>query len=178
MELVDCPELKMRLSRAGCSRLWTSARKKMPENWEGRKACVGCPLGAERAGHNPKDQLSAKTRSADGHLARNFLVGTCSRCQKQADRMPGGRLCITCYNRQREAIRGKSAKGYRPHIADLLKKDRLFVSATDGGSEWLQDFVLSRTELMIAAAGQATTPIFFGRPRIKSRVQHQYALAL
>ncbi len=44
----------------------------------------------------------------------------CARWTKYSARLINGRFCISCYNRNREALVGKNAKGSRPALCDRL----------------------------------------------------------
>lgn len=76
--------------------------------------------------------------------------------------MVGGLLCISCYNRHREALRGRNAKGTRPGLADRLHTVRLEVA----GRPVRVEAVTGRVEAMLALGKRqvAPGPIAFGRP--------------
>lgn len=62
-----------------------------------------CSIGAAHAGER--------------HIERSSFYGSniCPRCHKGTTRrLVGGLLCIGCYNRQREYLNGRNAKGTRP----------------------------------------------------------------
>ncbi|MBT9100033.1 hypothetical protein KFZ76_20230 [Methylovulum psychrotolerans] len=63
--------------------------------------CKGCAVGAGHAGVK---------------AVRVDLSHTCSRCQAQAQRLIGKKLCISCYNRQLEFKSGKNRRGNPPRI--------------------------------------------------------------
>ena len=62
--------------------------------------CQACPVGAEHAGDVALD-----------------LSTTCSRCQRVAPRLIHKKLCVSCYNREREMARGKDRRGKPPRLA-------------------------------------------------------------
>src|ERR1035437_9016007 len=97
LEMMRCDRRDMTLSTAGCGRLWEAAQikhaAKKLEVWEGIAACHTCPIGARNAGR----EVEAVFQPAAA------LAAYCPRCSKPASRLINGRLCISCYNRDREA---------------------------------------------------------------------------
>jgi hypothetical protein len=65
-------------------------------------ACRSCPIGAAHSG------------KALIHYSALYETLICPRCACGTTRMIQGRKCINCYNRQREYISGKNAKGTAP----------------------------------------------------------------
>src|SRR5450759_2593872 len=100
----------MTLSTSGCGRLWEAAQikhaAKKLEPWEGIATCHTCPIGARNAGR----EMEAVFQPAAA------LACYCPRCNRPASRLINGRLCISCYNRDREAAIGRNAKGSRPRL--------------------------------------------------------------
>ena len=101
LELFHCAQQRLDLSREACA------------NFHLRRhtvACARCPIGAHHAGRQAPSR----------HLAES----TCARCEGHASRIIQGRLCVSCYNRQGEAERGRDRKGNVPGLqlstADLL----------------------------------------------------------
>ena len=94
LEMVSCDRRRMTLTRTGCASLYRSAATTTVKPWEGRAACVGCALGAARAG---------LPTAAAGPAAP---VGShwCVRHEGPAERVIQGRVCVSCYNREREAL--------------------------------------------------------------------------
>lgn len=64
--------------------------------------CRSCPVGAIHAGAVP--------------ITVSGLYGSsiCPRCRKGATRMIGNRICVGCYNREREYLSGRNARGNAP----------------------------------------------------------------
>ena len=65
-------------------------------------ACRSCPVGASHAG------------SAFVAMSRLFGAKLCPRCRFGATRIIGGRVCVNCYNREREMACGRNARGNEP----------------------------------------------------------------
>lgn len=95
----------LQITPATCAGLWARARRS-PEDALVRLApCVGCQIGAGHAG------APVSTRSAPCGSGAAF----CARCGGgSARRLIGGRLCMNCYNRGREAQVGRNARGGPP----------------------------------------------------------------
>ena len=101
-----CEPLRASLSPRACGQNHNDQR---------HPACQACPIG----------QRHAAEHSLKVHQSKPAT--TCVRCERQ----PGRRLlehgiCISCYNRQREVIRGRDRKGNVPGLqlftGDLLLK--------------------------------------------------------
>lgn len=117
MQLFVCPSIpgKLTLSAQSCANYHVSAQKK---EWALRlRHCVECPVGAKNAGVD----LAAP-------FQRRAL---CVRCGSGAGRMVLGRLCMSCYNREREWRIGKNAKGRQPREYKPLGRF-LFTRLADG----------------------------------------------
>ena len=65
-------------------------------------ACRLCPVGAVHAG-----EVAASMSPLKGTL-------TCARCHRTASRLIGAMVCVSCYNRAREVLIGRNAKGTAP----------------------------------------------------------------
>lgn len=106
----DCARLRASLSPNACAINWSRA--------EPGSSCAGCPIGAAHAGKPlaPPPQLHPP----------------CLRCGQNGRRLIGGVLCCSCFNRQREAILARNAKGSPPlsimqrlcEAVALIKLDR------------------------------------------------------
>lgn len=96
--------------------------------------CKNCQLGAAHSGRKP---------------VRANLTHFCVRCQRQATRLIGKQLCISCYNRQREFERGKNRHGNPPTL--LVADRRIAVTAHDR-LVLHHHKVTSMTELLVGLA--------------------------
>src|ERR1700733_3595145 len=134
------------LSTRGCGRIWESANgPKPPDHHEGRYACRGCPIGESNHTGKPPDPYAA---------LRESVRRICSRCGRVTDRLINADtfgLCISCFNRHGEVLRGKNARGTVPALSALLHTEQAQVT-TDSGSHILtRHNVLSFTELKVQA---------------------------
>lgn len=101
-----CEPLKASLSAKSCAANHSEKRN---------ESCVQCPIGQHHAGEQGMRVHRAKP------------TGVCVRCERRTTRrMLGHGICISCYNRQREVLRGRNGKGVRPllqlYAADVLIK--------------------------------------------------------
>src|SRR5690606_26241625 len=75
----------------------------------------------------------------------------CARCHRYASRLIGGYACVSCRNREYEAIRGRNAKGTRPvKIAGRLARRRLRFLAADQVQELDVERSIDTEELVMA----------------------------
>ena len=144
-----CEPLRASLSPRACGQNHSDRR---------HPACHACPIG----------QRHAAEHSLRVHQSKPAT--TCARCE----RLPGRRLlehgiCISCYNRQREVIRGRDRKGNLPGLqlftADLLLKGEApahgFAVEPVAPGAWLVSFLtrdeaeLHRTLSAITSNGAA-----------------------
>jgi hypothetical protein len=156
--MVACSRRQLTLTKAGCARLFVSANGPVaPDPWEGRAACRGCPIGSANATGQPPNPLLEIKES---------LSRICSRCGRTPERLIWNTLCPSCDNRQREAVRGRNAKGNRPKLADLLHPAHLVVSVGSTMRTIHKPAVLSLSEVIIQAAKAVNGPAVFARPRV------------
>lgn len=112
-----CQRLSATLSVASCSKMWTEANEKAAErHWR----CRGCETGASHAGRH-----GASTSGLRGSMV-------CSRCHRGATRLIGKWLCVSCFNRQREFVSGRNAKGAPPSRMLPLHRRSVAVVLPDG----------------------------------------------
>lgn len=103
-----CERQRATLSTEACAASWRRA----DELNNGQcSACRLCPVGAVHAG-----EVAASMSPLKGTL-------TCARCHRASGRLIGGMVCVSCYNRAREFVVGKNAKGTSPvKTADLCPR--------------------------------------------------------
>lgn len=105
------------MSPASCARNYRAAPDEVRR---GRlEACVGCPVGLQHAEPGAKPKVQQK---ATAFAYRQV----CVRCRRGGDDAANSRLvgrmrlvrdhttCVSCYNREREVLQGKNAKGAKP----------------------------------------------------------------
>ncbi len=153
VELFTCTKTGMRLTPAGCGRLYLSTHEKRPKEWEGRFACLGCQVGKVNAGGEP---------AGPAELAAEVWHDVCARCLTSGSRVINGRLCVSCYNRDREAAIGRDRKGHRPVLADAIHPVTIVMQRGDQVERLHADRVLAAAEMMVAAAKAQKTSLTFG----------------
>jgi hypothetical protein len=140
------------------SKLWSAANQpKPPDPWTGLASCRGCPLGESHATGRPPDPFAA---------VRESLRMTCSRCNKKSEwivRPATLGYCLSCYNRNLEALKGKNAKGTRPALSEQLHTGDALISEGDQQRVVIRTFVPSFTELTTQVRRRATGPLEFSR---------------
>lgn len=153
-ELFTCGRMSLRLTPAGCSRLWLSAQDKdnAPKSWEGRSACVTCPIGAANSGR----EISPVAADVAA------IKGCCARCLRRTDRLIKGLHCVSCYNRQAEADKGRNRKGTKPRLCAQLHDAQMAVTVRVGIQIISAQKVIGVTEVILAAARHAEDVLHFG----------------
>lgn len=97
-------------------------------------ACQRCPLGALHAGAEPVTH------------SEHYASDQCPRCGFGTNRMIAGRVCVNCYNREREVVAGVNGRGNAPkRIAPMASIPLRLVI---GGR--VEDVVESAAELHLA----------------------------
>lgn len=143
----QCSRLRAKLSTEACSGMW---RKADEINDGSHSACRLCPLGAVHAG-----EVSASMSPLKGSM-------TCARCHRVSERLIHKMMCVSCYNRQREALLGRNAKGTVP--VKLGPLHRRSIRYLHGGE--LCTLVLKQTididELVVTALRDSRQRVVFG----------------
>ncbi len=98
----DCPKGMGKFSTDFCARMYREAMSPVGLKEKSRVACKSCPVGARHAG------------VVDNSTSRFLGNTSCSRCHKGASRLIRGSICVSCFNREREYLIGKNAKGSEP----------------------------------------------------------------
>jgi hypothetical protein len=81
---------------------WRLAQRAMSCEADRFEKCRDCRIGAAHAGER--------------HIHRSaiFDMAICPRCRRGGARMIGGRLCVSCYNREREFKIGRMPRAPGP----------------------------------------------------------------
>ncbi len=144
----------LRLTTTTCAGLWHRARRNAEADQIRLAPCVGCQVGASNAG--------AKVRPA-APVQATASVLSCVRCGQGARRLVGSRLCVSCYNRQREYEAGRNAKGGPPSQHRPLYCAIVGVVTDTGAVQPLQvDMVGGQVEALLTIS-RATGSARFGR---------------
>lgn len=153
-ELFTCARKPVRLSAAGCARMWLGAQDSRPAPWEGRAACVACPVGAKHAGCEVSP-VAAEVLE---------LRRVCGRCFRFTPRLVNGRFCASCFNRHAEVLRGRNGKGGTPRLCRVLHDERLTVRSGAVSLVVRAEKVANASEAMVNLARKAKSMTAFGWP--------------
>ena len=106
MELFTCPSIpgNLRLTAISCSNQWKRSAEKKPGKGEVLFECRGCEIGAKNSGESFVSDLRKPSE----------VDRICCRCHRHAKNFVYKRLCISCYNRGLEVLKGVNAKGSKP----------------------------------------------------------------
>lgn len=154
LTLIRCDRRALTLSRDGCAASWRAAERKRPDPWEGRWHCRACPVGAAHAGR-PQAETAAVVES---------LQRVCPRCGRRAMRIIQGRLCVSCYNREREVLKGRNAKGGVPQLTAVLHDETVLIVRDGLLFRHTLRRVTGATEAMLTLGKAATGALLFSRP--------------
>jgi hypothetical protein len=146
-----CTPYRASLSTSACAGRWRAARDAKGAQADRFEKCRGCPIGAAHAGE------AVITYSA------YYDTSICPRCGIGGSRMIRGELCVSCYNRQRELLVGKNAKGTAPVKAARLQPHRIRV-AVDGAtvSDHVRPLAADTDEVMVSILRRTPGHVMFG----------------
>lgn len=106
----DCQKLNASLSAASCAKSFLRQ-----QNF----ACMGCATGRRHAGRRPLP-LPRKHYGDFEDIGRfplaALIAKKCTRCGEAAPRLIANIICIPCYNRQAEVVKGRNGKGRFPRV--------------------------------------------------------------
>ena len=101
-EYFRCAKLSAEFSTDSCAKRWQAQQGRdhigMP--------CYRCPIGASHAG-----------KAVDHAQFQKF---ECVRCHQHSHKLVRGLLCVSCYNRQQEVLKGQDRRGRPPKPYERL----------------------------------------------------------
>lgn len=138
-----------------CSDMWKAGHvKDAPERY---LLCRGCQLGAQHAG------------ATEATLSPIYASTICGRCHCTGARLIGGHLCVSCYNRELEYLKGRTRRGRIPRNHPTLYRVGVRYSAEGKSRVRTMERVTGLPELVIAVLRdepkQATFCAMINRPR-------------
>lgn len=150
----DCPYGVAMLSVTSCAQLYLEAMSPKGLREGLRISCRACPVGAAHAGV-PSEVASS---------SRFLGVLYCSRCHGDARRLIRGSICVSCYNREREVLIGKNAKGGKPIYGKLVGSATVACVIDDGKKTQVRrmDKVASRLEAVLSVLRLEAKATAFG----------------
>ena len=101
----ECPRIpgKLWLMPEACAKSWKDGNGSDPDKRMKFHYCTRCPIGAKNAGC---DSLAV--------VNPYYMRKRCPRCDRPSARMIGGRVCVSCYNRELEVLKGRDGRGKVP----------------------------------------------------------------
>ncbi|MGF6806057.1 hypothetical protein OKW30_001183 [Paraburkholderia sp. Clong3] len=143
-----CDRLRATLSTDACGHRWkTAGEATAGTRW---LTCKNCHVGARHAG-----ELDANPSPIKGRKI-------CARCHVLATRLIHKHLCVSCYNRQREQMIGKNAKGTKPiKLAQLVQRTISYMVRGKLETKTVER-CLDTTELIIAVLRDEKQAVRFG----------------
>ena len=141
-----CEPMSATLAVDACAANW---RQSHEPGGERLFRCRVCPVGAVHAG--------------DTAASLSPLRGTriCSRCQVGTTRLIHTWLCVSCYNREREYVLGRNARGKAPTLMQPLHRRSLKVVESGAGRVLSRDLTATQEELMAAALRDSDRAVVF-----------------
>lgn len=182
LRMFRCEVFSATLSTKGCTARWTQAQGGKPN---AAARVVGATYVKGKHGQNirndevldkdsePRDLLSGCRSCPIGaahagqvfvHHSWLFGMALCPRCRTGALRMIGDRICIGCYNREREYLRGRNGRGNLPTKLMLRPLHTVTYRARVDASGGLRrgERVIDMQESMIAALRRTKGALAFG----------------
>jgi hypothetical protein len=140
------------MSTTFCSELHKKSRTKEFILEHKRKECRFCPLGAKHSG-DPSAVMGSRLYGA--------LL--CARCERHANRLVGGVVCVSCYNRRRENLLGLNAKGNPLKLIRKYHKATLLLVNEENVVSLRQiDDVMSTSEAVVSVLLKEEKAVMFG----------------
>lgn len=139
-----CPRMpgNATLSTNACASQFTVARyARQDEERDTRHYCRNCPTGAKHAGIDdfvPRTQFQESTE--------------CVRCGNTGRRLIRGCICVSCYNRELEVLKGSNAKGTRPIRCAVVYPMQAMVRDGKRKAKIQQFIATGMLEVILAAA--------------------------
>lgn len=142
-----CDRMRGTLSTTSCADMWRKANDALDGTCGN---CMRCPLGAVHAG-----EVAASMSPLKGTL-------TCAACHRPAARLIHKHLCVSCYNRRREVVIGRNAKGTAPVKAAGLAPRAIRYDAS-GDLRYIRlEHTADTEELIVATLRDNRNRVFFG----------------
>lgn len=142
-----CDRMRASLTTDACASFWRASNRASDG---GRECCQRCPMGALHAGE------------AQASTSPLRLTPICARCHRPSSRLIGGHRCVSCYNREREVLRGRNAKGAPPVKLTCLERRRVRYLAGDEPCTLAIAHSLDTAELVVAALRDTSNRVRFG----------------
>lgn len=147
-KMFRCDKLHGTMQVTACGERWKVANS---DDADGvHSGCKNCPIGARHAGVGEINQSPL----------RGALV--CARCHRGTTRLIHRHLCVSCYNRQRELIHGRNARGSVPKKIKPLEKRRVALCVDGKVKIRESEYTADHVELIVAELRDNIKPVAFG----------------
>lgn len=143
-----CERRNATLQVESCAAIWKAANSKSSS--ECNAMCRTCPIGAVHAGEG--DAVMSQLRGQE----------ICSRCHRIGMRLIGGDICVSCWNRQREVIIGKNARGRKPLNHPPVSPHAITIMTGNKLVSIKRQHAICTEELVISALRDSPRQVFFG----------------
>lgn len=143
-----CEPLCATLSVEACAGNWRRAQDNSDDRI-GSLRCRACPTGAVHAGET----------AANLWYGRGQTI--CSRCHRGATRLIGGWLCVSCYNREREWVKGRNARGQAPSKMPPLARREIRVFEAGRRRLVSREHTQSAAELIVSTLRDSRESVVF-----------------
>lgn len=134
------------LSTEACAKSWRVANH---ERNDDKAVCRCCRIGAMHAGEDQASMSPFKD------------MPICARCHRGATRLIGRHICVSCYNRQRELVIGRNAKGKPPVKLSALDRRQIRYMHGDQPQVLAMERSLDTMELVVAVLRDARKRVQF-----------------
>jgi len=147
-----CDKLSATLKTETCALKWRESQRSQGHHGGEQRShgCMRCHIGAMHAG-----ETQASTSAIMGRPL-------CSRCHRSATRLVAKAICVSCYNRQREWVIGRNAKGTKPVKQKPLYHIRLPHLSGDKLTVARAEYVESTAEMIIRILKSSRQQVTFG----------------
>jgi len=132
LQVFTCDRLSCVLTKEACAANYTRSNAPI--------SCKGCPIGAAHAGDAP--MVTGRHTNAEAAIGLSCI--RCERNERTATRYIGRfrltrarTLCLNCFNREREVVRGYNAKGAAPVRWAHLKQATVTIQDAAGDRKTL-----------------------------------------
>lgn len=146
-KMFRCEKRQATIGVEPCASMWKSGHAKGAHErfW----LCQGCPTGAVHAG------------VAEASLSPLYAKTICERCHRGATRLIHGHKCVSCYNREREYLLGRNARGNAPVTHPRLYRLSLRYRAGGVVKTTVRERVADPLELVVAALRDEAKQVTF-----------------
>ncbi len=105
LRMFECKRIpgNLTLSVASCAKSWKDGNGSDPDKRMRFHHCTRCQQGAIHAGCGTQSVVNPY-----------YMRKRCPRCDRPSARMIGGRICVSCYNRELEVLKGRDGRGKTP----------------------------------------------------------------